>query len=102
MCSFIFGNTTFISRAAATKVYLAFVFCFVFVLFLFVWLLLLLFFFFFARKDKNVASLAYLATQVYFPHSPLSLSFFFFFREDENMLHMWVATQALSPHRTIS
>ena len=48
----------------------------------------------FTREDKSVASLACLATQVYFPHSPLSLGFFFLVREDENMLNTSLATQA--------
>ena len=113
MCSFIFGNTTFISCAAATKVYLAFVFCFLFLLlFCFVVVVVVVFVFcccccycfFFAREDKNVASLACLATQVYFPHSPPSL-FLFFLSEKmktrciRRLPHRLSATQALSPHR---
>ena len=107
MCSFIFGNTTFIPRTAAKKVLSRF--CFLFSVFFFVsfrfvsFRFVFVFLFFvvvvvvvvvFAREDKSAASLACLATQVYFPHSPLSLSFFFPVREDENMLETSLATQA--------
>ena len=67
---------------------------------------ILLLFLSFTKEDENVANLACLATQVYFSQSSLSvfcfLCFFFFFRPGKmKMLHTLLATQVLSPPRTI-
>ena len=67
---------------------------------------ILLLFLSFTKEHENVANLACLATQVYFSHSPPCQSFvfyfFFFFRPGRmKMLHTLLATQVLSPPRTI-
>ena len=86
MCSFIFGNTTFIPRTAATKVYLAFVFCFQFCC-----CCCCCCFFFLPERIKVLQPC--LPRHTGPTQSSLSL-FFFRVREDENMLHTSLATQA--------
>ena len=91
MCSCIFSATQRSFHALQPQRSISLLFSvFFFVSFRFVVVVVIVFF---AREEKNVASLACLATQVYFPHSPLSL-FFFSVRKDENMLRTSLTTQA--------